>query len=485
MKNSKLIKNLSVLSLREFHAFGDFVHSPFFNKHKETTLFFELLMDNIGRWDRLTKERVYEAVYPGEKYKEHAVNNLMFNLSDLFKQFLGQKIYADKKEKQLDIIEGMIAKQIWKAAVSEVKKGLKKNSREGELNSDHFIQNYKLNRYNDEINNRLEQNIDPNPIQRALYDFETWFLIEKMKIICDLQDRMIIYNHKYDLGVFKRLVDYMEERSEHYGKVRLVNFYFQIIKTSLEPDIEKRFNRLVEILHKNRGEIWREGLDRLYSFTINLGIVLVNQDRNKYSKDLFNIYLLEIEDGLHLVNGEMSHMSYKNLIVLACFIGEFEWARKFMDDNKHLLNPRIRNNVYNFNLAYLYSLQEKYQEALVLLSKLDFENVFYQINAKVLQLKIFFELKEYEVILSFIESFKSYLIRNKKVSSDRIRSSLNFLTFMKKIVLILNSKGTIGRLDFEKKIQKLQSEVKQTSLPIIGKDWFLKKIDEIVKTSSK
>ncbi|KAA3621463.1 MAG: hypothetical protein DWQ02_27740 [Bacteroidetes bacterium] len=483
MKDSKLIKQLGVLTWRELNSFGDFVHSPFFNKHKETSLFLELLKDRFGRWDSLSKEDVFKAIYPGEKYKEHAVNNLMFNLSDLFKQFLGQKIYADKKERQVDIIEGLLSKKTWKAAVGELKKELKKNEQNGELNSDYFFHRYKLNRFNDEISNMFQKDIDSDHIQRALYDFETWFLIEKMKIICDLQDRMVIYNHKYDLGVFESLLEYIEERWEYYSKIPTVNLYYHIIRTYLDLDREQQYYRLVEILHENRERIKREELERLYNFAINLGIVLVNQDRIKYSKSVFNLYSLLVEDGFHLENGEMSHMMYKNLIVLACFIGEFEWARKFMDDNKNLLNPEIRKNVYNFNLAYLYSLQEQYQEALVLLSKLDFENVFYQINAKVLQLKIFYELKEYEVILSFIDSFKSYLTRNKKVSSGRIKLSLNFLLFMKKLVLVLHSKETMGRHDFEKKLLNIKDELIQTDRAVIGKDWIMEKVGEMLQSS--
>ncbi len=481
MKDSKLLKQLRVLTWRELNSFGDFVHSPFFNKHKETTLFFNLLKDRFGRWDTLTKTDVFEAIYPGKKYKEHAVNNLMFNLSDLFKQFLGQKIYAEKKERQVDIIEGLLSKHIWKAAVSELKKELKKKEKQRELNSNYFLHSYRLNRFNDEINNMYQKDIDTDHVQKALYDFETWFLIEKMKIICDLQDRMVIYNHKYDLGVFERLLDYIEERWEYYGKIPTVNLYFRIIRTHLDFDREERYYRLVEILHEYREKIKPEELDRLYNYAINLGIVLINEDGHKYSKSVFNLYLLMVEDGFHLENGEMSHMMYKNLIVLACFIGEFEWARKFMDDNKNLLNPKIRKNVYNFNLAYLYSIQKQYEEALVLLSKLNFENVFYQINTKVLQLKIFFELKEYEVVLSFADSFKSYLTRNKKVSSDRIKSSLNFLLFMKKLVLILHSKETMSRHDFEKKLLDIKHELIQTDRSVIGKDWILEKIGGMIE----
>lgn len=481
MKETKLIINLSALSTKALGNFRDFVHSPFFNKHKETTLFFDFLYDHNGRWERLTKEHVFAAIFPGEKYKEHSINNLMFNLMELLKQFIGQLVYAKKNERALHVIEGAQEQNLRKLSLELIEKEFKKQQKQPVKEGEHFKQLFHLYEFEDNIKNVHQQKIDESLIQHSLYNFEIWFIIEKLRLSCDLLNRMLVYNHQYDLGMIKHLLDYLKERWDYFGKILLVNMYYKILLIFLEPKKHEHFFTFVEVIEKYRDQCNTEDAKRLYDYAINLGIEFLNQEGRIFLSSVFKLYLLLIEDGLHIERGEVDQMRYKNIITLACKVGEFEWARNFMDTHYHNLNVVVRENAYNYNLAFLYYQQQKYQEALVLLSKLNYENVFFQINAKVMQIRIFYALGEYDVLLSFLDSFKLYLIRNKKVARDRINMNINNLRFTRKFVYLMISKETHTKSNFKEKLQKLYAETLQTEMPVIGKDWLLENISTALK----
>ncbi|MEM8909184.1 MAG: hypothetical protein AAGD05_15165, partial [Bacteroidota bacterium] len=65
MKNTKLIALLQKLSTRERSRFSEYVHSPFFNKHKKV----KQLCDYLLHWapeypqEALAKVRIYAALF--------------------------------------------------------------------------------------------------------------------------------------------------------------------------------------------------------------------------------------------------------------------------------------------------------------------------------------------------------------------------------------------------------------------------------------
>lgn len=121
MENSKLITHLSALTTNEMRRFGEFVDSPFFNKHEDTKKLFEILRENKDRWARITKQEVYALIF-SDKYQEFKINNLMFNLMELLKEFLGQLEYSQSNGKSDFVLKGTLNRWMWKLFEDNSKK---------------------------------------------------------------------------------------------------------------------------------------------------------------------------------------------------------------------------------------------------------------------------------------------------------------------------------------------------------------------------
>lgn len=476
MEKSKLIVNLSKLSSAEWRRFGDFVSSPFFNKHEETQLFFNYLDEHQGHWDQLNKAAVFAHIFPNEPYREQRVNNLMFNLMDLFTQYLGQVIYADKAERLLHIAEGMHSHNLWKLFKRYVDKQLRQTEQQSIQNLDYYSYITTLYRYKEWIAVDYDRRLETEAMQQTMINLEICFVIEKLKQGCEILNRMMVYDQQFNLGMIDPLLSYLKERWDYFGSIILVNLYHQMFMTLSNPHDTSQFHKLVHLIEENRGKCDLTDLKKMYTYSINIGIDLLNKLGDEFAETLFKVYLLLIEDGLHIRQGEISHMDYKNIVAVACKTGDYQWAEQFMYEHKEKLHVNVRKDTFEFNLACLYFNRQNYKEALLLLNSIKFNNTFYQINTKILQIKIFFELKEFDVLLSFLENFRPYLIRNRDLTTARINLTKKYVHFTKKFIKLLSAKNRLDIKDYRGKLLALQLELQQESTVLINKDWLLEHI---------
>ncbi len=112
----------------------------------------------------------------------------------------------------------------------------------------------------------------------------------------------------------------------------------------------------------------------------------------------------------------------------------------------------------------------KYEDSLSKISKVGQKFFVYKYDVKILLLKIYYELKEYEPAYGIIDTFSHFLRNNKSVTElDRDRFG-NFLKFYKN--LIKASERSDGY-----KVQKMKKQLSDTK-NVINRRWLLKKTEE-------
>jgi hypothetical protein len=85
-------------------------------------------------------------------------------------------------------------------------------------------------------------------------------------------------------------------------------------------------------------------------------------------------------------------------------------------------------------------------------------------------LRTYYALKDTEALLSLIETFRIYVIRNRKMTVEQKRGYTNFLRFAKKLVLIKHSASTYTKKDYAKEIIELKEKIDGTE-NVINRYW--------------
>jgi hypothetical protein len=282
----------------------------------------------------------------------------------------------------------------------------------------------------------------------------------------------MLMNTKYDYGFLDELLNYIENNWSFFEAERGVVLYYNILMSLRDEENPVYYEHLKELLNTQLKHFSRVEVNDLYGFSYNYCIRQINLGNSDYQRELFELYQEGVKKELLINNGILSEWDYKNVVTLGCKLQEFNWTESFINDYKENLPASKRENAYKYNLANLYYNKKQYDEALKNLLLVEFTDVKYHLATTFLLLRTHYALKDTEALLSLIETFRIYVIRNKKMTTDQKRGYTNFLRFAKKLVLLKHQASTFTRKSLMEKVESLAQKIQQTN-NVINKYWLL------------
>ncbi len=216
----------------------------------------------------------------------------------------------------------------------------------------------------------------------------------------------------------------------------------------------------------------RQDCSDLYTFAYNYCIRRINQGDSGYQDELFELYKKGLASGMLLKNNLLSEWDYKNIATLGCSLKAYEWTENFLRQYKDYIPAHQRENAYSYNLANYYYHQKMYDKTLQTLLHVQFTDVKYHLNSNFLLLRTYYALHDTEALLSLIETFRIYVIRNQKITTDQKRSYTNFVRFAKKLVQLRHNASTFSKKALREKLDALALKVESTE-NVINRIWLL------------
>ena len=140
---------------------------------------------------------------------------------------------------------------------------------------------------------------------------------------------------------------------------------------------------------------------------------MINRGNQAYLLEALNLYKDMAATNLLTTNGKLSQFDYKNVVTTALRVKDFAFAGQFIYDYKNQLQPEERENAFTFNLARLHFYRKEYKQAMRLLQTIEYNDMFYQLDAKTTLLKCYYELGEYALLMSLKDSFVKLLRRKR------------------------------------------------------------------------
>jgi hypothetical protein len=115
MISSKAIDLVKTFSEDEFKKFGLFVSSPYFNKENIQVNFFDILKKYHPEFDNrnFVKEKVFRRLYPGKKYNDGVMRNILSKTLDLAENFISiQNLQSNEFNCSLALIRELSNRKI-------------------------------------------------------------------------------------------------------------------------------------------------------------------------------------------------------------------------------------------------------------------------------------------------------------------------------------------------------------------------------------
>ncbi len=467
MQKSVLTEIVRSLEKKEVRELNKWLQSPAHNQRQDVIKLFDFLVKSLPNNDEGTeKERAWKAVFPSQPYDDAYLRQVMYFLLKAIEEYLVfVSIANDRVRYQLDLSRIYRERKLEKAHRQAYRIG-RENLKEQPLRDNYFLRNQFLFEQDYSQLTNVVQNASAN-LQETADALEKWFLAEKLHITyAMLAHRSVYKTASYDDGMLLEVLKYCEDKTLLKEPAIAVYYYAYMISTN--PDREEYYDQFENLIQNIDKHFHTTEMRTLYVAALNYCVGKANRGKVEFSRRLFNLYHKGLELGYLLENGLVSRYTFGNAVGAALRNKEFGWAEKFIDDFQHHLEEKERNSIVNFNQSRVYFEKGEYSQAQQLLTQFEYDDMLFNLIAKTMLLKIYFETDEYDAFESLLESLRTYLQRKVALDATRKASYKNMISLMKKL-LQLNI--------FSKAQKEAFRELVQNTNPLAERDWLLKQLE--------
>jgi len=234
--------------------------------------------------------------------------------------------------------------------------------------------------------------------------------------------------------------------------IPVIQVYYHSYHTLVGTQNDEHFRQLKDGIIRYGIGFPQAELKEIYTHAINHCIRQNNKKKDAaFLRELFDLYQIGLEQEAFLENGFLSRWTYKNIVMAGLMLKEFEWVEGFIYEYESRLERKYRKDSLTYNLAFLYHATNQYDKAISQLQQVKFDDVFFNLDARNLLLKIYLELEEYEALDAHLNSFEIF-IRRKNITNPHRANYLNIIKLSRKIIQ-LNPHDKAAKVALRKEIE--------------------------------
>lgn len=478
MANGKLTRQLSAMDGRERERFRQFVNSPYFNQHEPTRKLLDTILEGLPIGEQaLDRERLHKKVF-GKKvaFQEQRLADVMSSLMKLLAKFLAiEQLDEDPFLSEVLTLKRAEAQgrySLLKSRDKRLKRLIEKSSyRDRNLLQADFQRQVTYGYYRTTHENRG----DAKAMQQILDKLDSYYIAEKLRHACHCSANTLLLNTQFDYGVLPEILSVLnsERGKELFGSEPSIQCYYHILMSMRDGENPIHYQKLRYFLNEKLDYFSKPEQQDLYKFANNYCILRIRKGDRKFPREYFQLVRRGIDTELVYQKGQISEWDYKNFVTLGSKLGEYEWTEDFLESHYERLPVDKRDNAYALNKAqYLYS-RGRYDEAGDLLLKVTDSDVKYHLARVQLEVRIAYEQRETTYLLNQLETFRLYILRQKKISVNDKRSYTNYSRFAKQLASLKLQAEFFDKETLNKKLSGLHQKISDTSM-LVDREWLLK-----------
>ena len=474
------------LSEDELKEFAKFLRSPFFNKGRNFTPYFNILKRFYSKFDQknLTKEYIFRKLRPGRNYDIRKAGSILSTLSSqltgILEDYLVYKALEKKKiEKQFLVNDQLYFRGLFE----QVEKNMHRIKTEVEkrgVDESYFRYHYII--YSKLTNSSLRLNKMKNYCEfvykRSNYNFLHFFQdffqmiagFELFKEEFNFEPENSFYSILKNNLDLKKIFDEIESFNSYAGILQ--TYYLHMNSYNNFGDMNL-YNRFKDSVYQNYEKFsYEEKFNFLTNLKAFLGIsekkVKLNLKKEKYK--ILNKMMKENMYG-HTQGSKIYHSTFVNIVLMLLDQKKISEAEEFIKQFSVKLEEQVRENVLNEAYAWLNFHKKNFKESLKYVIKINDEMFNLKYRSRLLEIMCLYELKEYDQLEYSIKAAQKYLNENKSVSKAFHDRLYEFTGILQQLA-VHEPDGEKGFMP-----DKILNSIKENQF-LFMKEWVLQKLNE-------
>lgn len=480
MQESKLIKLCQDLSKKEMTRFREFANSPFFNKHEGVRLLVGYLHSMYPQFDvrRCKREVIFQHLFPGEAHDQAKLALIFTYTQRLFDEFLMQEQFSDENRLQRLLLLRRLRQRKWYERYEKAMEGAWEEAQRSPLRgAAELWYEAELAAEGDAYYAQTgAPHMEPHLFHKQVL-LDRYYLSEKLRDACEMAVRQHIQKTDYAARMLEAALQEVGAHPHSYETTPLVMIFYRLYLMLVQPSHE-HYGQAFHVFESSLSQLPAEELKTIFNYFQNYCIRRINQGDERYLKEIFRLYRAQLEQDLLIEDGYLSEWHYKNIVTTALRLREMSWVRDFIEVYAERLSPESRSNAYRFNLASYYYAVGQYDKVLELLVHVEYSDLRYNLGAKALLLRTYYDLEEFEALHALAVSFRHYLLRRKLMADFRKQGYYNLFRYTRRAAQIKANQPFRPAADTQRALAKLKHDIAAADA-IFNKAWLAEKVEEL------
>jgi hypothetical protein len=477
LEHSKLVMLLKSLNKSEFEKLENYIFSPFFNTSVPLSALFKILAKKYPDFDTLDKDSIYRKIYPGESYRDKRLRDLFSRLLKLVEEFLAQlEFMKDKRLIDKFILHQLAKKNLEKHFIHKSNEAEQHLDKEKIVSTEYFFNKYSIFKEKRSYLEILKTLGKRTPffedITKEMDLFVIYSVYNILKYGLTLQTHEKVLKHKYDFKMLDEVLGFI--KTNPLNDYPVIMIYYYIIILNREESNDSIYFELIKLLNNNFNFLEEDDQRIILVLIFNYTKIQAIKGKSVFRKENYRILKETIEKGLHPLEGNyFPESSYITIVGTGLQEKDLEWTENFMNKYKESLHPDQKENAYTYCTSILNYRRGNYGEALKGLSRVSIDDFYYHLRVKNHELKIYYELGDYDSTGRIIDSFRHFLSTTKYIP-DYVRVRfVSYVNFLGRIVNVQLGGERGNLIDIEREIIRTDQE------KIENKTWLLEQINKI------
>ena len=461
---------------------GKFVNSPFHNESQKMIKLYDVLKKYHPDFEnkKFTKENIFNSLYEDgkESYNDKKMRDRLSDMLKLTEEYLA---YIDLKQNTLEFKRNTLH-QLGERGLNvhfdkkdkEIQAIIDSTPHKNEF---YFENVYKT--HSDRVNYYSHKQLlgKKRPyfteVEKEFDHFLNFSLAKMLRYYAFMQNMEGLINYKFKYRFHAHVMDFIKENN--LDEIILIKVFSLMQRLhNQDPDLnsdENAYYELKKIFIENEASFSQYDKIMISTELYNRSTKSYFHDRNKFTNEAFEVIKLQLKyEAYPMDNGWMSREQFFVSVNVAISANDLKWTEKFIKDYTSKVFPHHREDASLVGKALLFFAQRKYEDTLMLLAKGKNSDYIYYVLTKTLLCKAYYELNEYEKVLTVLDSFRHYLTTNRFIPAGTKTSYSHFVETLNKIILLRFNKD---EFKLAKIIEELKSKIGTKHTP--NKTWLLEK----------
>lgn len=411
MNNSKLLRILKVMQESELKDIEKFVQSGFYNKNETIIQLFMYLRKQYPDWkaEKLEKRKVWSKIGNKEPFNEVNFRKTMSNLVQLIEKYIVTHLTFSPAQHHNNLLQFYEKHYLTKDA-ADVLKEWENNLYLTEINNrEFFLEKAEW------AKNKMLHPMDDKQKQIAVIDFlketDIAYIVTQLQWqTIKIANEGIVKSHHISPFWADTLANI--EKNKDWLQIPAIYIYYHLYKM-IQNEQETQYFEIVNTATEQYAQyLSREEWVYIGAFLRNYCIRQNLAGNLIFHQILFKLYQAQLKNGFIFSYNQLSALNFKNIVQAAIKCQEFEWANQFIVDYQGRLAEQERENLVLLCISLIAFAQKKYKIVLQKSNEIQrLTDIKLEIDVKMLRIKTYYELKEWEAMTSAVEALKMYLSR--------------------------------------------------------------------------